>query len=65
MKIRQAKKIMSHYATLNYKNRYWLFRWNAYILKDAFITSRQNGDHRIRKAIVVYEKRERKFLRNG
>lgn len=66
MKKRQAKKI---YAVATRKrsitcyNSYWVDRWFVFLRRFRIILRDNCGDHRIRKAIVVYERRKRKNLK--
>lgn len=64
MKIRQAKKILSQCILDGRHNDYWGDRLIAILgIFNSVILRERHGDHRLRKAIVVYERRKRKNLR--
>ena len=65
MKIRQAKKIIKEGTLDGHHNDYWGTHWLAFLASECFMFRNCNGDHRIRKAITVYEKRNRHFLRKN
>lgn len=63
MKIRQAKKIIREGTLDGHHNDYWGARWLAFLASECFMFRNCYGNHRIRKAIVVYERQKRKNLR--
>lgn len=64
MKMRQAKKILRECVLDGHHNDYWGDRLISFLGRFDTINLRErHGDHRIRKAIVVYERQKRKNLR--
>lgn len=63
MKIRQAKKIIKEGTLDGHHNDYWCDRWLHFLGVYRFPSRETDGDHRIRKAIVVCERQRRKNLR--
>lgn len=53
MKIRQARKILNYYHRFS-GSKYWLWRWGYYHAKKEM--GKIAGDHRIIKAIRLYNK---------
>lgn len=66
MNVRQAKKIMREGTLDGHHNVYWtdrwldfrIDRWLAFLGVCKFVGRETDGDHRIRKAITVYERRK-------
>lgn len=65
MKTRQAKKIYAVAANVRAAsryNQYWVKRWIEFLWRFRLILRDSCGDHRIRKAIAICEKKRRKHL---
>ena len=63
MKIRQARKIIKQGTFIGNHNDYWIDRWFDFIGVRRYVGRETDGDHRIRKAIVVYERGKKNVLR--